>query len=185
MRTARSAIQFARQVAAALGDGWNADLTGCSDWAILNGPDGIELDVHASMADKTVAVNTRPDGSLVWPTRGDFHGRLEGKLGDPSSTADRITEEFVPAWRDLREILSVRTERAKDALLTFVDAALPALGPGATVSWGSRPAVATLVWPGGRVHLFANGDGDVIAPEISIQQVGADAILTLLGAVRP
>lgn len=181
MPVARYALQYAAQLAAALGPQWRAASGDSSTFAVLEGP-GVEFNVRTSApvrARTPVTVSIRPRGDLVWSRRSDYRGEASGTIGEPGPVADEIRSQIMPAWQELVSELEARTARTRAAIRHFAPRAAEITG--ATVSYGSRPGVADIRWNGGHAVLWASDEGGISSPSIKITGVrDAATVLAVL-----
>lgn len=185
MRTARSALDYARILAALLGPDWTADSCGHSDLALLNGP-VMSLEVAALppvRASGTVKVSLSHTHAFVWPRRSDHRHEVTGTIGDPQAVADAILTTGLPAWTRLLADLSVRTDRTLSALKAFMTTAERLAGPQAQVAYGSVPGVADLRWPGGRATVRADDEGGIRIAHLDLSDVPARTLVNVLRTV--
>lgn len=187
MRTARSALQYARQLAPLLGSGWTADSCGHTDLALLRGP-VMSLDVTTVTpirASSPVTVGLSLPGSLVWPRRGEFQQKVTGTIGSPQALADEIRAVGLPAWTQTLAELEQRTARTRCDLQAFMDEAAQMAGPQAQVSYESRPGVADLRWPGGRAVVHVDEEGHACVRHLVLSDLTASAFTQVLRAIGP
>ncbi|MFI6088493.1 hypothetical protein [Streptomyces sp. NPDC051218] len=184
MRTARSALDYARILAALLGDGWAADSCGHSDLALLNSPlMSLEVAVSSPVRSSSpVSVSVSVTHALVWPRRSDQH-KITGTISDPQAVADSMRTTGLPAWTTLLAELRVRTDRTRDALRAFMTTAEQLAGPEAQVSYGSVPGVADLRWPGGRATIHADDEGRVRIVHLVLSDLSTSTFAEVLHAV--
>ncbi|MGW6021311.1 hypothetical protein [Streptomyces sp. NPDC055099] len=185
MRTARSALDYARILAALLGPDWTADSCGHSDLALLIGP-ALSLEVATPMpvcASGTVKVSLSLTHAFVWPRRGDHRHEVIGTIGNPQAVADAILTTGLPAWTGLLADLSVRTDRMLSALKAFMTRAEQLAGPEAQVAYGSVPGVADLRWPGGRATIRADDEGGIRITHLDLSGLSAKTFVNVLHTV--
>lgn len=186
MRTARSALDYARILAALLGPDWTADSCGHSDLALLNGRDmSLEVvvtpPVRASGAVKVSLSLTH--AAFVSPRRSDHHHEVTGTIRDPQAVADAILTTGLPAWTSLLADLSVRTDCTRSALKAFMTTAEQLAGPGAQVTYGSVPGAADLRWPGGRATIRADDEGGIRIAYLDLSDLTTSTFVNVLRIV--
>ncbi|MGW0731686.1 hypothetical protein [Streptomyces sp. NPDC002851] len=187
MHTARSTLQYARQIATLLGPAWTADSCGRADLAALHGPSlGLEVTTTAPVRASTpVTVTLSLPGSLVWPRRSDPCPKVTRTVGNPQALADAIRTAGLPSWKTLRAELDRRTERTRHNLEAYMAKARRLAGPEAQVSYGSRPGVADLRWPGGRAIIHADDEGSARIRHLVLTELPTSAFGDVLRAVGP
>ncbi|MFE4869588.1 hypothetical protein [Streptomyces sp. NPDC056682] len=185
MRTARSALDYARALAALLGDGWMADSCGHSDLALLNSPlMSLEVAVPSPVRSSSpVNVSLPVTHALVQPRRSDHQHKVTGTISNPQAVADSIRTTGLPAWTKFLAELSVRTDRTRDKLRAFMTTAEQLAGPEAQVTYGSVPGVADLRWPGGRATIHANGEGRIRIVHLDLSDLATSTFTEVLHAV--
>ncbi|MEV6840261.1 hypothetical protein AB0N17_38185 [Streptomyces sp. NPDC051133] len=185
MRTARSALDYTRTLAALLGPDWTADSCGHSDLALLNGP-VMSLEVATPTpvrAFGAVKVSLSHTHAFVWPRRSDHRYEVTGTIGDPQAVADAIHTTGLPAWTRILADLSVRTDRTLSALKAFMTTAEQLVGPEAQVAYGSVPGVADLRWPGGRATIHADDVRGIRIAYLDLSDLTASTFVNVLHTV--
>ncbi|MGW2719888.1 hypothetical protein [Streptomyces sp. NPDC001492] len=185
MRTARSALDYTRSLAALLGPDWTADSCRHSDLSLLNGP-AMSLEVATLppvRASGAVKVSLSHTHAFVWPRRSDPRHEVTGTIGDPQAVADAILTTGLPAWTRLLADLSVRTDRTLSALKAFMTMAEQMAGPEAQVAYGSVPGVADLRWPGGRATIHADDEGSIRIAHLDLSDLTASGFVNVLRTV--
>ncbi|GGX51018.1 hypothetical protein [Streptomyces noursei] len=185
MRTARSALEYARQVATLLGPAWTAASCGHADLAILKSPStSLEIATETPVrASSPVTVTLSTPHTLTWPKRSDLCQKVTGTIGNPQALADAIRTTGFPAWNQLLAELEKRTALTHSELKAFVAVAQQLPGPEAQVSYGSRPGVADLKWPGGRAIIHADEDS-VCVRHVDLSDLTASGFAGVLRAAR-
>ncbi|MEY9842502.1 hypothetical protein [Streptacidiphilus sp. EB103A] len=185
--TTPTALTLTRRLAQRLGEGWTAASRRSTLWAVLEGPEGFEADVRTSRADGTFRIVPRPvSQNLLQPGKRDgFHLELEGSAHDPEALADRITAELAPLLLRREHEQAARTATAQAALAQTVQRIGITLRLTPDVStWPHVPGHTHVRWSGGRVHLHADGQGQVTASDLHLRVLDAAQLLALL-AIAP
>lgn len=185
MRTARSTLEYARILAALLGDDWTADSCGHRDLALLNSPlMSLEVAVPSPVRSSSpVSVSVSVTHALVLPRRSDHQHKVTGTISAPQAVADSIRTTGLPAWTRFLAELSVRTDRTRDVLRAFMTTAEQLAGPEAQVSYGSVTGVADLRWPGGRATIHADDEGRIRIVHLDLSDLSTSAFTEVLHAV--
>lgn len=186
MRTARSVLHFARQLATLLGPNWSAHSRGNAQAAFIEGPFTLDITTKAApvRTSTPVTASLYVPGTLVDPTRSDHCPEVAGTVGDPQELADAVHAIGIPAWTKLLAELEQRSVRVQESLKVFVAEATQLAGPGTRASYGSRPGVADLRWAGGSAMVHIN-DGSVRIRYLVMEDLTANAFTEVLRATGP
>ncbi|MEY9839416.1 hypothetical protein [Streptacidiphilus sp. EB103A] len=182
MRTTRTALQFARLLATALGPQWKAESAGSTRRAHVESADAA---LEARVDPETRAVTV----SLIstWGSRAEpdeIPAAVTATMDDPAATARAAAERIVAPWQALAAVRSGRVEAIREAGAEFAVRAAAHCGPSATVSHGSMPGIAQVRWDAGALHLHTDRAGEIYGYELTLRDLDAPTILRVLQAAQ-